>query len=125
MPAKPSPFLPVVRVAPFGPLDAYPVYEYELDLLASGAPGSQLLGIAYALIGFAGALVIAIFGTDIPSDRVYSVFVLAALVTGLVGGICLVLGQKGFQTNHVLVAEIKRRMPPPPAEPMPPPAPTP
>jgi len=76
MPAKPKPLLPIVRVAPLGLLNAYPVYEYELDLLVAGSPGSQLLGLSYALIGFAVALAIAIFGTDINSDRTYSVFVM-------------------------------------------------
>lgn len=121
MPPKPSPQVPVVRVAPLGALNAYPVYEYELDLLAAGSPGSQLLGASYALIGFAGALVIAIFGTDIPSDRTFTVFVLAAMVTGFGGGLCVLLGLRGFQSTKSLVAEIKSRMPPPfvPAPPTP------
>ena len=119
MPDKPNPFLPVVQVAPLGPLNAYPVYEYELDRLAAGSPGSQLLAIAYALIAFAGALAVAIFGTDIPSDRTYSVFVIGAMVTGLGGILCLFLGLKGYQSNKSLVAEIKLRMPPP-SVPMPP-----
>lgn len=113
MPPKPSPQVPVIRVAPLGPLNAYPVYEYELDLLAAGSPGSRLLGVSYGLIGFAGALVIALFGTDIPSDRAYTVFVLAAMVTGFGGALCAFLGLKGFQSTKSLVTEIKLRMPPP------------
>ena len=95
------------------------MYEYELDLLAAGSPGSQLLGVSYALIAFAGATLIAVFGTDIPSDRTYAVFVMASMVTGLGGLLCLILGLKGYQSNKSLVAEIKSRMPPP-SVPMPP-----
>lgn len=122
MPVKPRPLRPIIRIAPMGELDAYPVYTHELDMLAAGSPGSQLLGLSYALIGFAVALAIAIFGTDINSDRTYSVFVMGAMVTGLGGLVCLTLGLKGFQSNKSLVAEIKLRMPPPPV-PMPPPTP--
>ncbi len=129
MPPKPSPLRPIIRIAPFGELDAYPVYTHELDQLAAGSPGSQLLGIAYALIGFAGALAIAIFGTDIPSNRAYDAFVMGAMVTGLGGVVCLALGVKGFQGDRALVAKIKSRMPPTadpiPAPPSPPVPPTP
>jgi hypothetical protein len=102
-----------VRVAPLGELNAYAVYEHELDRLAQGSPGSNLLGISYALIPFSGAFVIAIFGTDIPSNRVFNVFVLTALVTGLAGIICLILGVANYRSNKAMVAEIKSRMPPP------------
>lgn len=53
---KHNPLLPVVRVAPLGELNAYTVYEHELDTLAKGSPGSHLLGIGYALIPFSGAI---------------------------------------------------------------------
>src|SRR5215211_6275752 len=109
-PPKPNPLQPVIRVAPLGELNAYAVYEHELDTLAKGAPGSNLLGISYALIPFSGAFVIAIFGTDIPSNRVFNAFVMTALVTGLAGIICLILGIANYQSNKALVAEIKRRM---------------
>jgi len=113
MPPKPNPLQPVVRVAPLGELSAYAVYEHELDTLAKGSAGSHLLSLAYALIPFSGAFVIAILGTDIPSDRVFNAFVLTALVTGLAGVICLVLGIANYRSNKALAAEIKRRMPPP------------
>lgn len=122
MPPKPNPLQPVVRVAPLGELNAYAVYEHELDTLARGSPGSHLLGLSYALLPSSGAFVIAIFGTDIPSVRVFNVFVLTALVTGLAGAICLVLGVASHRSNTALVAEIKSRMPPAatPAAPTPP-----
>jgi hypothetical protein len=110
---KPNPLLPVVRVAPLGELNAYAVYEHELDTLARGSSGANLLNISYALIPFSGAFVIAIFGTEIPSNRVFTAFILVALVTGLAGLICLLLGIANYQSNKALVAEIKRRMPPP------------
>jgi hypothetical protein len=119
---KPNPFQPAVRVAPLGELNAYAVYEHELDQLAKGSAGAPLLNLAYALIPFSAAFVIAIAGTEIPSSRVYTAFVLVALVSGLAGAICLYLGIAGSQSNRQLVAEIKRRMPPPPASPATPPS---
>lgn len=113
MPPKPNPLQPVVRVAPLGELNAYAVYEHELDRLTTGSPGSNLLGLSYALIPFSGAFVIAIFGTEIPSNRVFNVFVMTALVTGLAGVIFLVIGMAQYKSNKALVAEIERRMPPP------------
>lgn len=108
----PPPSGPVVRVAPLGELNAYTVYEHELDTLAAGSPGSNLLALSYALLPFAGALVIALIGTEIPSNRVYDAFVLGALVTGIAGGVCVVLGLAGYRSNKDLVAQIKGRMPP-------------
>ena len=119
MAVKPSPLGPVIRIAPCGELDADPVYTYELDMLVAGSPGSQLLGVAYALLGFAGALLITIFTTHIPVDRTYDTFVMGAMVTGLGGVLCLIFGIKGFRGNRALVNEIKARMPPP-SVPMPP-----
>ena len=108
---RPKP-LPVIRVAPLGDLKAYSIYEHELDSLAAGTPSSHLLSISYALIPFAGALAIAIFGTEIPSDRTFNAFALTALVTGLGGAICFALGINAARTSRGLVAEIKSRMPP-------------
>jgi hypothetical protein len=121
MPPKSHPLQPVVRVAPLGELNAYAVYEHELDTLARGSSGSHLLGLSYALLPFSGAFIIAIFGTEMPSPRVYSAFVLTALATGIAGLICLVLGIANYQSNKALVAAIKNRMPPP-ATPAAPPA---
>ena len=112
-PARTPSNQPPVRVAPLGELNAYVVYEHELDILAHGSPGSNLLNISYALLPFAGAFVIALLGTDIPSDRVFAVFVLTALVSGVAGALCLVLGVISYRSNRVLVDEIKNRMPPP------------
>jgi hypothetical protein len=56
MPPKTNPLQPVVRVAPLGELNAYAVYEHELDTLAKGSPSSHLLGISYALIPFSGGV---------------------------------------------------------------------
>ena len=47
---------PVVRRAPLGELNVYEVHEHELDQLAGGSPGPQLLNISYALLGAAVTL---------------------------------------------------------------------
>jgi hypothetical protein len=64
------------------------------------------------LLPFSGAFVIALLGTEIPSDRVYNAFLFTALLTGLAGLICLILALRSYQSNTALVAQIKGRMPP-------------
>ncbi len=124
-----QPLHPPVRIAPLGELNAYAVYEHELDALAKGSPGSNLLNFASALLSFAGALLIALLTTKIEPVTLFAAFFSAFLVTLLVGGICLWFGITTYQSNQRLVATIKNRMPPqgtpasPPA-PSPPPPPS-
>ena len=42
---------PVIRVAPPGELNVYPVYEHQLDLLAQGSPSSLFLNFALFFLG--------------------------------------------------------------------------
>ncbi|MGP0063492.1 MAG: hypothetical protein ACLQGP_07840 [Isosphaeraceae bacterium] len=44
---------PVIRVAPPGELNVYPVYEHQLDLLAQGSPAPLLLNFALFFLGVA------------------------------------------------------------------------
>jgi hypothetical protein len=53
-PGKGQPQHPVIRVAPLGELNAYTVYEHELELLARGSPGGIFLNFALALLPLAG-----------------------------------------------------------------------
>ena len=111
MPPKPDPLRPLFRIAALTEIDAYIVTEDELERLAAGSPGSQLLSISYALLPVSASFVVAILGTEIPSDPVYSTFVSVAAVTGLVGLICFGLGLSNYKSNKALLAKIKGRMP--------------
>lgn len=53
---------------PLEELNAYAIYEHELETLANGSAGSSLLSISYALLPFSGTLAIAIFGTEMPLE---------------------------------------------------------
>lgn len=104
---------PIIRVAPLGELQAYTVYEHELDTLARGSPGSTLLSFSYALIPVAITILVTLLSTTV-SQVVFVVFVCAFLILLIAGVICLVLGWQTSGSTHTLVEQIKNRMPPPP-----------
>lgn len=112
-PTKSNVLQTAIRIAPLGELNAYIVNEHELDLLAQGSPGSNFLNLAYALFSASISLTVAILGTDIPSNRVFNVFVIFAVLTGMFGVICLILWKQSYRSNKDLVEQIKNRMPPP------------
>ncbi len=104
---------PVVRVAPLGELNAYTVYEHELDTLAKGSTGSILLNLSFALLPFAGALLITLMTTTIASDRLYLVFLCTCIICFIAGAICLLIGWLSHVSTVALAQEIKNRMPQP------------
>lgn len=90
------------------------VYEYELDALAEGSPGSVLLNFSYALIPVAVTILVTLLSTTV-SPVVFTIFVCSFIIFLLAGTICLVLGWKTSESTRTLVEQIKSRMPPPPA----------
>ncbi len=107
---------PVIRYAPLGQPNVYQVYEHELDALAQGGQGSLFLNFALFLLGVAVTVIATLWSTTIPSDRVYTTFVLVALVTGIAGVVLFALWWKTHQSSTNLITLIKIRMPP--AEPI-------
>ena len=112
MPAKPGVPPPTVRYAPITDIAIYFVTEDELEALAQGSPGSQLLSISYALLPVSASFVVALLTTDIPSRRLFDVFAIVAVVAGALGAVCLAVGWKNYRSNKTLVARIRGRMPP-------------
>jgi hypothetical protein len=104
-----SSLLPAIRVAPPRELNAYVVFEQQLDLLAQGSPSSLFLNFSLFFLGVAATS----FGTlvSIPgtSDRAYYTFLIVFLVTLIAGAVLLVLWQRTHTSASRLIEEINRR----------------
>jgi hypothetical protein len=109
----------LVRVAPLGQLNAYTVYEHELDALARGSSGSLYLNFALPLLSLSAGFIFALCTTKIDSDRLFQSFLTVTVVCAIVGVILLILWWREHRNSTNLISEIKNRMPPPLASPQP------
>ena len=101
-------------MAPLGTLNAYMVYEYELELLAGGSPASLYLNFALFLLAIAATLVATLLTTTIPTDRAYYGFLIVAALSSICGLVLLGLWWHGHSIASGLLDRIKARMPTPP-----------
>lgn len=104
---------PVVRTAPPGSLNVYSVYEHELEELRVGSPTSLFLNFALFLLPTGLTLIITLLTTDIPNDRLFTVFVCVAVITLVSGVILLSMWWKQHSAKSNVFDRIKNRMPPP------------
>jgi len=121
-----------IRVAPLGELNAYIIYEHELDTLnrldadlAKDPPESLYLNFALFLLPISLSFLVTLLTTTIHSNRAYEFFVIVALVTFLASPLLFALWLRDRRIHHTerqrLLAEraqqiqkIKGRMPPRP-----------
>src|SRR5438477_5741607 len=92
-PAKHQPQHPVIRVAPLGELNAYTVYEHELETLASGSPGGIFLNFALALLPLAVGIIVTLRSSTM-TDLNFTLFTSASIIFIVAGLICLALWWK-------------------------------
>lgn len=129
-PPRNQPQPPVIRVAPLGELNAYTVYEHELETLSQGSPAGLFLNFALALLPTAFGIIVTLRSSTM-TDLNYAIFTSASIIFIVAGMICLTLWWRMHRSVKALMDEIKRRMPPPgiqttaPAPAAPPPAPPP
>jgi hypothetical protein len=106
---------PVIRVAPPGELNVYPVYEHQLDQLAQGSPASLLLNFALFFLGVAATAAGTLWSAPPDRDRTYYTFVIILLITLIAGVVMLVIWWFLHTSTRTLIANIKSQMPPNPA----------
>jgi NADH:ubiquinone oxidoreductase subunit K len=109
---KPSEFMPEIGRGRVAQLTIYEISEIELETLAQGAANSIYLNFAIFLLTVSVSFTIALLSTNIASNRVFTVFVVIAVV-GAIGGIFLLL--LWFRTRKSisdLMHTIKERLPP-------------
>lgn len=106
------PLRPVLRVAPPGELNAFVVYEYQLDILAQGSPASLMLNYSLFFLGVAATSLGTLFSLPESNDRAYVTFLVLFLVTLIAGVVLLGLWWSSHKSIQSLVIEIKSQMPP-------------
>jgi hypothetical protein len=123
---------PPLRVAQLGELNAYVVYEHELDNLekldndlTQDPPESVYLNFALFLFPISLSFLITLLTTTIRSNRLYELFVTTSLLTFIISLVLLALWlrdrrtyrkirQKLLKSRLQQVQKIKSRMPPNP-----------
>jgi high-affinity Fe2+/Pb2+ permease len=109
-PARNQPQLPIIRVAPLGELNAYTIYEHELETLAEGSPGGLFLNFALTLLPTAIGIIVTLRSSTM-TDLNFMLFTSASIIFVIAGLICLVLWWRTHNSVTTLVEEIKKRMP--------------
>jgi hypothetical protein len=105
-------FLPAIRRARIESLNIYELSEEELELLERGSPDSLFLNFAVFLLSTGISLLTALLTTDIPSERLFSVFVVVTVLSFLSGTVLLFLWRWYRRSTTKIFEQIRRRMPP-------------
>ncbi len=104
--------LPKINLAPLGELNAYIVYEHELDEIARGSPVALYLNFAIALIGIGASFLIALLTTSFTENLVRSVvFCIICVATLILGVLYGILWYRDHTSTGDVIERIKRRMP--------------
>ena len=101
---------PTIRRGRVDSLDLYEITEHELDILERGSPGSTELNFSVALLSAFLTLFVALLTTT-PSDTVFQSFVLAALVSLVLGLYMLVRWLRTRTDLKHVVQKIRSRIP--------------
>lgn len=104
----------VVKLAP-PTINAYIVFEHELDLLEQGAPASLPLNFALFFLGVSATCFGTILTAGPSQDRVYYTFLIVFLVTLIAGLVLLALWFSTHRSTRRLILKIKSQIPPNPA----------
>ena len=99
-----------VRIAPMGELNAYIVFEHELDELVKGSTATLWLNFALALLPAALGVAVTMAGSTLTEFNFLLFFCLSGLLT-LVGLACLVVWWKTHKSAAESLRKIKARMP--------------
>lgn len=104
----------MIRVAPPGELNAYVVYEHQLDELAQGSPSALMLNFALFFFGVAATALGTLFSVPPDNDRAYYTFLVVLLITGIAGLVLVAYWWLTHKSARKLITEIKSQMPPNP-----------
>jgi hypothetical protein len=108
---QPGELQPEVRRGRIDWLNIYEISEAELELLARGSADSLYLNFAIFLLSVSASFIVSLMTTTIESGRVFTVFVVLAVVGAVNGGVLLALWYMSYRSVSGLVETIKRRLP--------------
>lgn len=103
---------PRIRYATCSELRIYQVDERELDDLARGSPTSLELNLAISFLSISLSLLATLLTTTIPSNRIFTVFLVIVVGTFIAGVILALRCARSHKSSKNLLNEIKARMPP-------------
>ncbi len=103
--------LPRIRRGRYDQLIIYEVSQRELEILAQGSPNLIYLNFAISLLSVSISFIIALLTTTITSNRVFTVFVVIAVVGIISGLVLLFLWLKTRKSVSDLIKTIKNRLP--------------
>lgn len=88
----------------------YGVTEDELENLEKGSPSSLYLNFSLFLLSSAISFLMALIFTDIPSQKVYIVFLLLTIVGFILGFLLLILWYRDFRSSNSIFKRIRNRL---------------
>ena len=107
---KPRETNPLIHRARIESLVIYEISEQELMLLERGSSEAVYLNFALGLLPTSLSFLIALLATEIESTKIYIVFVVVAIVTGISGLVLLALWWQCHQSARDLFRVIRDRL---------------
>jgi len=105
-------FLPAIWRGRIDQLKIYEISEAELESLERGSPESLFLNLGIFFLSSAAPFLIALLTTKIEPDRLFYVFVIVTMIGFIAGLVLMLLWKRDRQSNSLIFAEIRRRIPP-------------
>lgn len=105
-------FLPEIRFGKIGVLKVHLISDEELTRLEHGAGQSLFLNIGIGVLSIAISFLISLLTTPIPSNRIFTVFVIITVVGLLAGIVLMILWLYTRKPICQLANEIRDRLPP-------------
>ncbi len=88
----------------------YQITEDELRCLEEGSPSSLYLNFSILFLSTAFSFLISLLTTEIPSNRIFIVFVIITAVGFVAGIILFCLWFKAYRSSSSVAAKIKERL---------------
>jgi len=99
-----------VNVGRVDSLTLYEITDYELDQLEQGSPSSLQLNFACALLPLGIGFIVTLSTTEV-NGKTYTVFVMVAVLSLIVGLFLLASWWTSRKSNSSIVSKIKERVP--------------
>lgn len=111
---KPKALQPVINVGQPKELNAYFVYEHQIDAMARGAAAALSFNLALFLFGVSASAFLTLFSIPPDSDRGFYAVLIIATLTLLAGLVLVAVWWPTRRAVERLVTEIKSQLPPNP-----------
>lgn len=101
----------VIRRGRVGSISLFEITDAELQTIEHGAPSSTLTNFGFFLGSAFLSFLSVLLSTPISSDRLFVVYVIIAICSGLISVCCFIVASKMKGGLKELIAKIKERVP--------------